>query len=145
MSESQTRELVEHFMQHCRNEGLKVTPQRLAIYRELIGSSDHPSADMVYKKVVQEYPTISFDTVNRTLLTFVDIGVIDSVESHSGVRRYDTDIAPHHHLHCIRCGEIFDFFDTDLDLIKIPERVAQQFTVLGKRLSIRGICLVCAE
>ncbi len=145
MSEDYTKRLVEQFVQRCRQHGLKVTPQRLAIYRQLLTSSEHPSADVVHKKIVQEYPTISFDTVNRTLLTFADIGVIETVESHSGVRRYDTDIAPHHHLHCIRCGNIVDFCDSDLDAIKVPERIARQFTVLGKRVSIRGICRACAE
>lgn len=144
MNEEYTAGLVEQFIQRCRKHGLKVTPQRLAIYRKLLASSEHPSADVVYKKMVQEYPTISFDTVNRTLLTFADIGVIETVESHSGVRRYDTDIAPHHHLHCIVCGDIIDFCDRDLDAVKVPERIAREFTVLGKRVSIRGICRKCA-
>ncbi len=145
MEEEYTQGLVEQFMQRCRGYGLKVTPQRLAIYRKLLASSEHPSADAVYKKIVQKYPTMSFDTVNRTLLTFADIGVIDTVESHSGAKRYDTDIAPHHHLHCIRCGAIIDFCDSDLDAIAIPERIIRNFTVLGKRVIIRGICPQCTD
>lgn len=145
MDEGYTTKLIEQFIQRCRNQKLKVTPQRLAIYRVLLASPEHPSADTIYKKVVQEYPTISFDTVNRTLLTFADLGVIETVESHSGVKRYDTDIAPHHHLHCVCCGDIIDFCDSDLDAIPVPERITKDFTVLGKRVSIRGICRKCEK
>lgn len=145
MNKKYTKERIQQFIQRCRSHGLKVTPQRIAIYRKLLASSEHPSADMVYKKVVKEYPTISFDTVNRTLLTFDDLGLIETVESHSGVKRYDTDVSPHHHLHCVRCGDIFDFTDSGLDAIEIPQSIEPQFTVLGKRLCIRGICHACEE
>ncbi len=145
MDDDYTRELIDQFIKRCKSHGLKITPQRLAIYRELLKLQVHPSADAVYKNVVKEFPTISFDTVNRTLLTFAEIGVVETVESHSGVRRFETDLEPHHHLHCVVCGEIIDFCDSDLDEIHVPARIAEEFTVLGKRVVIRGICRTCAE
>lgn len=137
--------VMEEFMKSCRAHGLKVTPQRLAIYRLLKGSGEHPSADAVYRRIHELYPSISFDTVNRTLLTFVDMGVIDTVESHQGVRRYDTDTSTHHHLHCVKCGKIVDFYDAGIDDIEIPEEVTKGFTILGKRVVISGICPECAS
>lgn len=145
MSETFEQELTERFIARCRENGLKITPQRLAIYKELFNSKEHPSADMVYRKIVAEHPTISFDTVNRTLHTFADIGVIDSVESHSGVRRYDSDVLPHHHLHCVKCGTIFDFCDPRLDVIEVDEEITRHFSVLGKRVVISGICDSCSK
>ncbi len=145
MHEESTKTLVEAFVERCREHGLKVTPQRLAVYKALLQLPVHPSADAVYKRVSTDNPTISFDTVNRTLLTFADIGVVETVESHSGVRRYETDIAPHHHLHCVKCGEIIDFCDSDLDAVKVPARIAQEYQVFGKRVVIRGICPKCAK
>ncbi|NEX11296.1 MAG: transcriptional repressor [Prosthecochloris sp.] len=145
MSEEYTKKLIDQFIERCRAHGLKITPQRLAIYRELLKLQVHPSADAVYKAVVSDFPTISFDTVNRTLLTFAEIGVVETVESHSGVRRFETDLEPHHHLHCVKCGEIIDFCDSDLDAVEVPERIAKEFSVIGKRVVIRGICRTCAE
>ncbi|MCW8798196.1 MAG: transcriptional repressor [Prosthecochloris sp.] len=145
MSDEYTKELIKQFIERCRAHSLKITPQRLAIYRELLKLQVHPSADAVYKNMVRDFPTISFDTVNRTLLTFAEIGVVETVESHSGVRRFETDLEPHHHLHCIKCGEIIDFCDSDLDAVEVPERIADEFTVIGKRVVIRGICRKCAE
>jgi len=57
------------FTSQCREAGLKVTPQRIAIYRELLQTDEHPSAEMLYEKVKKTFPSISLDTVNRTLLT----------------------------------------------------------------------------
>ncbi|MBF0587070.1 transcriptional repressor [Prosthecochloris sp. N3] len=144
MHEQTIQDPVSAFVGRCREHGLKVTPQRLAIYKALLKLQVHPSADAVYRKVAEEYPTISFDTVNRTLLTFADIGVVETVESHSGVRRYETDLAPHHHLHCVKCGEIIDFCDSGLDEVEVPARIREEYHVLGKRVVIRGICPKCA-
>lgn len=145
MNATQEEGLREEFMTRCRMHGLKVTPQRLAIFSALAGSMEHPSADAVYRKLHREHPTISFDTVNRTLLTFAEIGVIETVESHSGVRRYDTDLEGHHHMHCVRCGKIIDFTDETLDRIPVPEHAVEGFTVLGKRMVLSGICRECRK
>lgn len=144
MAMTSTKDGLERFIERCRKEGLKVTPQRIAIYQVLMASREHPSADTVYRKMTETHPTISFDTVNRTLLTFADIGVIDTVESYSGSRRFDTEIAPHHHVHCVKCGHIADFTDSELDAFKVPERITREFSVIGHRMVVSGICPDCA-
>lgn len=133
------------FIERCRQSGLKVTPQRLAIYKLLMECADHPSADWVYRKITNTWPTISFDTVNRTLLTFAEIGVIEMVESYSLSRRFDPCVGNHHHLHCIRCGQIIDFCDSSLDEVIVPTRIGNMFTITSKRMVISGICSECAE
>ena len=57
------------FYERSRQVGLKITPQRLAVYKALIQTDTHPTAEEVYQMVRQELPNISLDTVNRTLLT----------------------------------------------------------------------------
>ncbi len=133
------------FIDRCRQAGLKVTPQRMAIYNVLMSSTDHPSADWIYRKITDTWPTISFDTVNRTLLTFAEIGVIDMVESYSLSRRFDPCVGNHHHFHCIRCGQIIDFCDATLDNVPLPTHLGNDFTVTGTRVVISGVCSECAE
>ncbi|NTU54468.1 MAG: transcriptional repressor [Chlorobiaceae bacterium] len=133
------------FIERCRQNGLKVTPQRIAIYNLLRETTGHPSADCIYRKITDTWPTISFDTVNRTLLTFADIGVIAMVESYSLSRRFDSQTENHHHLHCIRCGQIIDFCDSSFDNLRIPDQITGSFTVTGKRMVISGICSDCTE
>ena len=83
----QSKELDQHvqlFIETCHHHQLKITPQRVAIYRGLIQSKQHPTADLMFRTVKEEFPNISFDTVNRTLLTFAGIGVVDVVEEARG-------------------------------------------------------------
>jgi Fur family peroxide stress response transcriptional regulator len=143
MAETSTKNGTERFIDRCRQEGLKVTPQRIAIYQILMESRDHPSADTVYRKMAAAHPTVSFDTVNRTLLTFAELGVIDTVETYSVSRRFDTVTSPHHHVHCVKCGHIADFIDTELDAVKVPERIAREFNVIGQRMVVSCICPDC--
>jgi len=131
------------FIQICQRHRLKITPQRVAIYQHLLGLDTHPTADAVYQIVKKEYPNISFDTVNRTLLTFAEIGVVDIVEIFSGAKRFDTDVTVHHHLHCLQCGKVYDFHSAIYDNLSVPEGVQEQFRVLSKRVVLKGFCRTC--
>ena len=131
------------FIQICQRHRLKITPQRVAIYQHLLGLDTHPTADAVYQIVKKEYPNISFDTVNRTLLTFAEIGVVDIVEIFSGAKRFDTDVTAHHHLHCLQCGKVCDFHSAIYDNLTIPQGILKQFRVVNKRVVLKGFCRTC--
>jgi Fur family peroxide stress response transcriptional regulator len=135
--------VLERYVAFCLEHGLKITPQRSAIYRVMMESTDHPCTEVVFRRVLAYYPAMSFDTVNRSLLTFAELGLIDIVESVSGVRRYDPNVERHHHLHCIKCGTIVDFCHPDFDAIPAPPAVTENFTILGKRVIFSGICSLC--
>lgn len=133
------------FQTMCKKFNLKVTPQRMAVYEALTAAHNHPSADAVYKKVRERYPNISFDTVNRTLHTFIDIGAVEPVEGHGGPRRYDPNIDMHHHFHCVECGAIIDLYADMFKRIEIPFELEQQFTITGKRIILKGYCAKCRK
>jgi Fur family peroxide stress response transcriptional regulator len=125
---------------------LKITPQRTAVYETLKElDKDHPSADRVYQRVRERIPSISYDTVNRILLKFAEIGLIDVVEGHGGPRRFDPDKDIHHHFHCIQCGGIIDFPSIDCDNIQIPDSIESKNRVLSKRVVLTGICDSCLK
>ena len=134
---------VQQFIETCRRHRLKITPQRVAIYRALMRSHQHPTADLMFRTVQADFPNISFDTVNRTLLTFADIGVVDVVEVFGGPKRFDPDINDHHHLHCKACGKIIDFENDDYSDLDVPETIAGTFTVISKRVVLKGLCDAC--
>ena len=122
---------------------LKVTPQRMAILSELTDNYDHPSADAVYQKIKQKLPNISFDTVNRTLIAFVQSGVIKNAEVQGGAKRYDPITDPHHHFHCIKCNKIIDFTHEIYDKIKMPTSIIKKHQVLDQKIVLSGICQDC--
>jgi Fur family peroxide stress response transcriptional regulator len=99
----------------------------------------------MYQIVKEKFPNISFDTVNRTLLTFAEVGIVDVVEVFGGAKRFDPNIANHHHLHCISCGEIIDFYNDDYNNLDVPKDIRKRFSVLDKRVVLKGICEECGR
>ncbi|MFC1830258.1 Fur family transcriptional regulator [Thermodesulfobacteriota bacterium] len=145
MHEQDSKDRMALFVDTCKSNNLKITPQRISIYRELLKSRNHPSTDAMFQTVRKEFPNISFDTVHRTLLTFTETGIVDVVEGFGGSKRFDPDVTEHHHLHCMVCGDIVDFNHEAYNNLKIPEDIQQIFTVVGKRVVLKGICEKCNE
>lgn len=131
------------FRAKCKKHKIKVTPQRLVIYEELLRSGEHPHADALFKKVRKTHPNISFDTVNRTLLTFSHIGILSVVEGYGEPKRFDPDTFNHHHFRCMKCNRILDFYSKSYDKLKVPEGLRKQHKIISKRVVLEGICNKC--
>ncbi len=136
-------EKIRCFTGLCRKIGLRITPQRIEIYKELIKTGEHPSAEILYGKVKKTFPNISFDTVNRTLLTLNKTGVAFIVEGSGDVRRFDGGLEKHQHFKCTKCKRIVDFHHKPFDDIKVPASIGKRFTVLRKSIYLEGICDLC--
>jgi Fur family peroxide stress response transcriptional regulator len=134
---------MEAFQLRCRKTGLKVTPQRVAVYKGLIESKEHPSADVLWRKLRKTFPNISLDTVNRTLLTLAEIGAAFIVEGSGDVKRFDGRLESHQHFKCIKCKKIIDFHHKPFDNIPIPKSISEKYTVLKKTVYFEGICDLC--
>lgn len=137
------KEKMDAFQAKCRKAGLKITPQRMAVYKVLIESKQHPSADMVFRKVREVLPNISLDTVNRTLLTLAEIGAASIVEGSGDVKRFDGKLETHQHFKCVKCKRIFDFHYKPFDNIAVPKSISRKFIVLKKTVYLEGICDLC--
>ena len=131
------------FQAKCHGAGLKVTPQRMAVYKALVETTEHPSAEMVFRKVRRTFPSISLDTVNRTLLTLSDMGAAFVVEGSGDAKRFDADLSTHQHFKCVKCRRIIDFHHEPFDQIDLPENLAGRFTVLRKTVYLEGLCNQC--
>jgi len=124
---------------------LKVTPQRMAIYRFLLETKEHPSADMVYRQVKKTFPGISLDTVNRTLLTLSRKGLAFVVEGSGDAKRYDGNLSSHQHFKCIKCKRIIDFYYKPFENIPAPKCLGRKLTILRKTVYFEGVCDLCKE
>lgn len=132
-----------NFTAACREKGLRVTPQRIAVFEALASAGEHPTVEAVYKKTQKNLPNISFDTVYRTINTFVEKGMARNVESFNGMRRFDADTGEHHHFTCLKCGKISDFISEEYNRLKIPRDIARKFRVVSKKVLIEGVCDKC--
>jgi Fur family peroxide stress response transcriptional regulator len=117
----------------------------MAVYKLLLETKEHPSADMVFQKVRKTFPSISLDTVNRTLNTLSEIGVAFVVEGSGDAKRFDGNLDNHQHFKCVKCKRIIDFYHKSFDNIKIPKNISGKFTILKKTIYFEGICDLCRK
>jgi Fur family transcriptional regulator, peroxide stress response regulator len=134
---------MDAFRTRCHEAGLKVTPQRLAVYRALVETDQHPSAEMVCRSVRKIHPNISLDTVNRTLLTLSAIGAAFIVEGTGDAKRFDANLDHHQHFKCVKCKRIFDVHHEPFDRVALPEHLVKGFTVLRTTVYSEGFCDQC--
>ncbi len=145
LNSDELKKKMDAFQVRCHEVGLKVTPQRMTVYKMLIESKEHPSADMLYQKVRKIFPNISLDTVNRTLLTLSEIGAAFIVEGSGDPKRFDGNLKSHQHFKCIKCKRIIDFHHKPFDYIPVPKSFSKKFTVLKKTVYLEGICNLCKK
>ena len=135
---------IEKVVKRFREVGLKITPQRLSIFKLLQGNHSHPSAEDVYRDVLKVHPSISFTTVYKTLQTLRDMGEIQELSINPERAHYDPDIGEHAHTFCRSCKRIGDFEYTQDNPppMKLPEG-PDGFEVHNVQLHAVGLCAEC--
>lgn len=132
---------IANVIKKYRAKGIKLTPQRLAIFEYLDGNTSHPSAENIYEAVRRKFPMMSFATVYKTLETLIQKGDLLELNIDPLRRRYDPDTKPHHHLICNTCKKIIDI-EAELP-VSIPDEAKEGFAVTGNHVEFYGICSNC--
>jgi Fur family transcriptional regulator, peroxide stress response regulator len=145
ITQEKVEQRVADFVDTCRRQGLKVTHQRIEVLRELAGTDEHPHAETVYTNVRRRLPSISLDTVYRTLRLLEDRGLITRVGSVEDRARFDANTDRHHHFVCSGCGSVSDFYSDVLDSFSAPPEVAELGCVDSIYVELRGLCRQCRE
>lgn len=145
VSKAEIERRMRRCAQTCQSGGLKVTHQRMEVFRELAGTENHPDAETIYQSVRRRVPAISRDTVYRTLATLEEQGLVHKAEIVSGRSRYDANMDRHHHFVCTECGRVYDVYSEMLDDLPIPRSVTAVGRVESAHVELRGICASCAK
>lgn len=95
--------------------GLKVTPQRVAVYEAIMKMNNHPNAEAIIEVIKKKYPNIAIGTVYNTLETFAQKGIINRIKTNGDVMRYDALMHRHHHLYSTDSKRIEDYYDEELN------------------------------
>ena len=135
--------LIEKLREICKDKGMRVTPQRIEIFKAVAQSKEHPDAEAVYELVKQKMPSISVDTVYRTLTSLEELNVVFRVDNQLPKARFDADKRPHHHFICTKCNEVFDIFPSEEYFIDIPDDAKKIGLINDINIQIRGICNNC--
>jgi len=145
VSKAEIERRMRRFTETCRASGLKLTHQRMEVFRELAGTEDHPDAETIYTSVSRRVPAISRDTVYRTLATLEEEGLVRKAEILANRGRYDANMDRHHHFVCTECGLVRDFYSEALDKLPIPKSIGTLGRVESTHVQLRGICSSCAR
>ncbi len=128
-----------------RAAGLARTPQRRAVLTELLGRTDHPTAEQIYEAVSRRLPGISRATVYRVLDAFTERGLLNRIQHADSVGRFDGRVDRHHHLLCERCGGLSDLEASALPELPIPAGAdLGGFRIADYRITLHGVCPDCS-
>ena len=144
VSKKDIEQRMARFEKACRNSGAKLTHQRMEIFREVAQTGDHPDAEKVYQGVRKRMPTVSMDTVYRTLWWLKDLGLITILGPPRERARFDANLSHHHHFVCTQCGLTRDFFSDEFDSLKLPDSVLSIGHAEKIQVEAIGLCLKCA-
>jgi len=134
---------VDEVTERFRSEGLRVTPQRQAIFRLLHGVTTHPTVDTLYESARTEMPSISLRTVYQTVHDLESLGEVALLDLGTGSLRVDPNVDhAHQHLVCARCGTVRDVL-VDVTDLQVPASQRERFTVESVEVVFRGVCDAC--
>mgnify|MGYP002573139387 CR=1 FL=1 len=126
-----------------KEKKLKLTPQRLAVYKYLLTTTEHPSAEVIYKAIHSEYPTMSLATVYKALKTLEEVGLIQELNVGEGNFRYDGNCSEHGHIQCIQCGKVDDLCGIDFSPLNKMVEENTHYNVKWNKLFFYGLCKDC--
>ncbi len=119
---------------------MRSSKQRDAILQVVKAACDHPTADVIYERVKEQFPNISLGTVYRNLGQLTEEGYITIVESSDTKVHYEGNLTDHIHFLCKNCHEITDIFCTP----QIPEELEKmKLQVESQKTVYYGVCNTC--
>jgi Fur family peroxide stress response transcriptional regulator len=131
----------DQFREKLKEAGLKVTPQRIAIFEAVVALKNHPTAENIIDYIKINHPNISVGTVYKVLHSLVENGLLNKVKNDTDTMRYDAILHQHHHLYCTETKRIEDFTDPNLDRIineYFEKKEIKSFTIKNITLQITG-------
>ena len=140
-------------LDELRSRGLRLTPQRVAVVRELAQDESHPTAQELFDRLRANLPTMSFATVYNTLDALRRADLCWALALSPGSGRFDPNVSPHDHLVCDRCGSVRDLMAADTRALPRPTRasarsrlatVAPDFELRAVEQVFRGLCPSCS-
>ena len=116
---------------------LKITPQRLAILKEL-ENKGHASIEEIYETIKEMFPSISLATIYKNINSLKEEGIISEICLHQKPK-YELQKDPHAHFICKNCGYVEDVPFSEI----LDKNIDDKYPNSQKELYIYGICSKC--
>ena len=133
---------IEELVNSLREEGFRITPQRIAIVEYLLKTNDHPSAEHIHKIVQKKYPMVSLSTVYKTLDLLREKKLVNEIKV-EGEARFDAHTDEHINLICMNCGKIEDIDEDSLKEIQTKVARKSKYMILKSNFELLGYCNNC--
>jgi len=114
--------------------GIRPTAQRVRIAALLLASPQHLSAEQILASLRAAGARVSKATVYNTLNLFAERGVIRQLSVDGARTWFDSNVAPHYHLHDMDTGALVD--------VPVPEVEFARLPTLPAGMEMAGIDLV---
>jgi Fe2+ or Zn2+ uptake regulation protein len=99
---------MDKYVKILKENGIKVTPQRLEVLMYLDDNKAHPNVERIYSDLKKKNPSLSKTTVYNTLDSLKEHGLVQALTISPTESIFDSVISPHHHFLCKICGAIID-------------------------------------
>ena len=139
------KQFLNQFRDFLRAKGLKFTPQRIAVLKEITDGHGHRECEDIYLALKRNGKHISRATVYRTMDILIQNDFARKMELGDGRVRYESKVgSPHHdHLICTSCENIVEFVDQDIE--ELQENIAKRNNFILSRHThqLFGLCKKC--
>jgi Fur family ferric uptake transcriptional regulator len=132
--------------QVLRENGHRLTPQRMLVIEALHNADRHISAEEIYKRLRRRYPYANISTVYRTLELLKELNLVTEADFGEGrVRYHVAEKGHHHHLICHTCGKIIDLEESLIHPLEDTLLQMYGFDADLRHLAISGKCSDCRK
>lgn len=135
----------ERLRAYLKSKGLRFTAERRTILREIMALHDHFEPEVFVFALRGKGLNVSRASVYRTLPLLVEAGIVHKTSFDVLGARYEHIFGHEHHDHmvCVRCGEIIEFTNDEIESLQKEVAEKYEFEMVGHRLVIRGLCGKC--
>jgi Fe2+ or Zn2+ uptake regulation protein len=136
----------ERLSDRLRAHGLRVTAPRLAVYRAVAESADHPDVGAITAGARALIGTLSRQAVYDALHALAAAGLLRRIEPAGSPARFEARVADnHHHVICRSCGVA-----RDIDCVRgsapcLRPADAGGFSIDEAEITFWGLCPACQQ
>ena len=136
---------IQVFRAFIRKKGLRNTPERELIIKEIFSTHDHFDVDELYLRLRRKNKKVSKPSIYRLIPLLLESGLIQEAYFEDGHLHYEHIYGHEHHCHlrCITCGKTIEFSEKSMK--RMEKRLADKygFRVEGHKLEVFGYCQKC--
>lgn len=143
--ETDGTEFIQQFEDYLKSCGLRMTQKRLDVLNQVFDYPGHFQTEDLLVQMRRNGYHVSRPTIYRTLPLLVRSGLLTEFIDAQKNTRYESihALREHAHLICLRCNQIVEFKEPQIDTLQRAVCEAHGFKAVRVRNEIIGYCAEC--